>query len=110
MENSHDFNTLTENENGYIGYCPCCRKYNLAYKNSLFILNEFEFGAFQEMLENRVGILDFWTSHGKEFMMRTPLKNYYILWKECEIDEVLEMMEEIALLVEAHRMVNVNKN
>ena len=62
------------------------------------------------MLENRVGILDFWTSHGKEFMMRTPWKNYYIVWKECEIDEVLEMMEEIALLVEAHRVVNINKN
>ncbi len=110
MENSHDFKTLTENENGYIGFCPCCKKYNLAYKNSLFIFSEFEFGAFQDMLESRIGIHDFWTSHGKELMLRTPLKNYYILLSEAEIEEILNMMDDIALLVEAHRVMNMNKN
>lgn len=110
MENSHDFKTLTANTNGYIGYCPCCKKYNLAYKNSLFIFNEFEFGAFQDMLEKRIGIHDFYTSHGKELMLRTPLMNYYILLKEAEIEEMLNMMDDVSLLLKAHRRVNVNKN
>jgi hypothetical protein len=106
----HSLRSLTEKPFGYIGYCPCCKKYNLAYKNSLFILSEFEIDAFCEMMIDKVGFADFETTHGKQYMMKTPMNNYYILLTEPEIDEIIAMILEVGLIIDAHRLVNTNVN
>jgi len=58
---------------------------------------------FYGMIQERVGMYDFQTSHGKEVMMKTPLNNYFILFKERELDEFSEMLTQAYLLIESYK-------
>ncbi|WP_234737011.1 DUF6686 family protein [Tellurirhabdus bombi] len=100
MEHEHRLRTLTERENGYIGYCAGCQSYNVAYKNSLFVLQESEFSCYRQVLVSRVGMRPFFTTHGKEWLLKTPMLNYFLLLTDEEIDEVVAMMDEASLLRE----------
>ncbi|WP_026998184.1 DUF6686 family protein [Flectobacillus major] len=106
MYHSHDLVSIIERDTGYIGYCEACQKYNFAYKNALFIFSEDEFRAFRQLLVERIGLYEFYTSHGKELFLKTPLPNYFILFAENEIEEMLEMITETTLILDARRIVN----
>jgi len=56
MIHDHNLRNLTQNKNGYIAYCDGCQRYNVAYKNTLFIFNETELKIFREVLTNRIGV------------------------------------------------------
>ncbi|MFT4033564.1 MAG: hypothetical protein QM669_14185 [Siphonobacter sp.] len=106
MHQSHSFRTLTHHDNGYIGYCDGCQTYNVAYNNILLIFNADDYHYFLEMLHDRTNMMYFPTSHGKEILMRSPVLNLNILLSEDELQEIISMMEEISLLVEAQKILN----
>lgn len=106
MAHQHQFRTITEFEDGYIGICETCRTVNLAYKNSLFCVPEAEFDEFRRMLDQRIGVRYFPTSHGKEMLLHTPTQYYSVLFSEDELDELLGHMAEVALVLEANRILN----
>ncbi|MFN4147780.1 MAG: DUF6686 family protein [Runella sp.] len=105
----HHFQTLVEKPYGYIGICETCHTYNLAYKNFLLCLNENEMQWFRQCLTEGTMIAPFYTSHGKELIHQTPMRNFFLLFSTYEIEQLLEMMNEVALLVEARKILkNVN--
>ena len=108
-QNTHKFTTIIENHHGYIGYCKCCQMVNVCYKNSLFCFQLSEYQWFCKLIEERKCMFDYHTSHGKEVMMKTPMNNYYILFKESELDEFSEMLQKAMWLVETFKNVkNLN--
>ena len=108
-QTSHKFNTIVENQHGYIGFCHCCQIVNVCFKNSLFCFQLSEYQWFYGIIKERKSMLDFHTSHGKEIMMKTPMHNYYILFTDSELDEFSEMLKQAALLVETFRNIQ-NQN
>ena len=100
MEHQHHLKTLSQNENGYIGYCAGCQSFNVAYKNSLFILAEAEFACYQEVMADRTAMRPFFTTHGKEWLMKTPMPNYFITFSDDEINDLIQLMEEATLIME----------
>jgi hypothetical protein len=106
MNNRHDLRSLVEWENGYIGHCSCCGTYNVAYKNSLFVLKAAEFDWFREVMLSREYLGTFQTTHGKEIYVPTPLQNYFILFSEDELTELLEKLAEVSPLVQADQILN----
>lgn len=106
MAPKHQLHHLIEWENGYIGYCPCCRTYNVAFMNSLFVLKTDEYAWFQQMLANKSCMAPLYTTHGKEVMLRTPMSNYFVLFTYDELDELLEKMTEASPLIQAHAILN----
>jgi len=108
MEHEHRLRTLAERENGYVGYCAGCRSYNIAYKNSLFILQEQEYWCYRQVLTDRIGMRSFFTSHGKEWLLNTPMANYYILLNDAEIEEISQMMDEASVLIEVGQILGAS--
>lgn len=106
---AHQFKTLVDHHHGYVGFCQCCQTVNICYKNSLFCLELSAYQLFSEMIQERVGMYEFHTSHGKEVMMKTPLNNYFILFKERELDEFSDMLKQACLLIETFKGVR-NRN
>jgi hypothetical protein len=108
-QSSHNFKTIIEIEHGYIGYCKCCQMVNVCYKNSLFCFQLSEYQWFCQLIEERKCMFEFHTSHGKEVMVKTPMHNYYILFKQSELHEFSEMLHQAMFLVETFRTVkNIN--
>lgn len=108
-QSSHKFQTIVENHHGYIGYCKCCQTISVCYKNSLFCFQLPEYQWFCKLIEERKGMLEYQTSHGKQVMMKTPMNNYYLLFKETELDEFLEMLQQAMFLVETFEYIkNLN--
>ena len=108
-QTSHKFTTIVENQQGYIGYCKCCQTVSVCYKNSLFCFQLSEYQWFCQLIEERKCMLEYHTSHGKEVMMKTPMNNYYLLFKEIELDEFSEMLRQAMFLVETFKNVkNLN--
>lgn len=101
---SHQTKTLSECPNGYVGYCDCCQRFNVSYNNSLFIFSEDELKGFIQIVRERFGIKPFYTSHGKEVIVQTPMKNYFLVFTESEIGELLAMMTEASLIAEANQV------
>lgn len=101
---SHQTKTLSERPNGYVGYCECCQRFNVSYNNSLFIFSEGELKGFIQIVRERLGIKPFYTSHGKEVIVQTPMKNYFLVFTESEIGELLAMMTEASLIAEANQV------
>ncbi len=101
---SHQTKTLSERSNGYVGYCDCCARYNVSFNNSLFIFSSSEYKAFKQLLTERIGLNPFFTSHGKEMIAQTPMKNYYLVFSEKEVQELLDMMIEASLIVETNQI------
>jgi hypothetical protein len=110
MIHEHQLRTITQNNDGYIAYCDGCKKYNVAYKNSLLIFTELELDAFKQLLENRIGIYSFTTTHGKELFLKTPLSNLFILFTEAELKELVDMISKVNFLLNAHVRANSNQN
>lgn len=102
----HHIETLVKNRNGYAGICPCCNHYNIAFKNMLFNLNDYEFVWFRSLLVQKKMMCDFPTSHGKEILLSTPLPNFSILLTHYEIEQLLDMMNSVHLIVEARKIVD----
>ena len=108
MDHRHHLKNLTQCKNGYVGYCVGCQSYNVAYKNSLFILSRNEFDGYQEVMVKRTAMRPFFTTHGKEWLLRTPIPNYFILLADSEIDELTQMMDEARVLVEVDQILNTH--
>ncbi|UHG90450.1 DUF6686 family protein [Spirosoma oryzicola] len=100
MEHQHQLKCLTQQENGYIGYCAGCQSYNVAYKNMLFILSDQEFSLFRQAIADRVGMRPFYTMHGKEWLLKTPMPKYHLMLNDEEIEELCQMMSDAELLKE----------
>ena len=103
---NHQTQTLSERTNGYVGFCDCCQRFNVSFNNYLFIFSKAELRSIAEILRDKIGIKPFYTSHGKEIIVQTPMKNYYLVFTEVEIEELVDMMSEAALLSEANDILN----
>ena len=103
---SHHTKTLSECPNGYVGYCDCCARYNVSFNNSLFIFSDIEFAGFRQFLTDRTGISPFLTTHGKEVIVQTPMKNYYLVFSEPEIQQLLDMIIQASLIVETNQILS----
>ncbi len=103
----HHIETIVRKQDGYAGICPCCGNYNIAFKNLLFNLTEPEFRGLINLLADQRMMGDFPTSHGKEILIPTPLSNFFILLTNQEIGQLLEMMNEVRLVVEARRILGL---
>lgn len=108
MDHRHHLKTLTQCENGYVGYCAGCQSYNVAYKNSLFVLSSSEFDGYREVMTERTAMRPFFTTHGKEWLLKTPIPNYFILLADGEIDELTQMMGEATVLMEVDQILHTH--
>ncbi|TAG16843.1 MAG: hypothetical protein EAZ32_17665 [Cytophagia bacterium] len=109
MAHHHQFKTLIEKPYGYVGVCETCKIYNIGYKNFLLCLNEYEFEWFRNNLINGTMLTPFYTSHGKEFLHRTPMSNFYLTFSSDEVEELVAMLNEIVIVIEARKSLkNVN--
>ncbi|WP_428661362.1 DUF6686 family protein [Runella sp.] len=109
MTHQHPFKTLLEKDYGYVGVCESCKMYHIAYKNFMFCLDETEFEWFRQLLVEKKMVETFSTPHGKELIHYTPLSNFYLLFSYSEMDELLTLMNEISMTVEARKMLkNIN--
>lgn len=108
MEHQHHLKTLTQHENGYIGYCAGCRSYNVAYKNSLFILSEDEYTYYREVIVERTVMRPFFTTHGKEWLLKTPMQNYFMMFSDDEINELIQLMDEASLLMQVNQLLQTS--
>jgi hypothetical protein len=51
----------------------------------------------------------FYTSHGKECLMTTPISNYYLLFEEKELKNLEGMLNEASPILDAiERLSNLN--
>jgi hypothetical protein len=100
---THNYKTILENEVGYIGYCQCCQMVNVCYKNSLFAFKIDDYQWFFEVVSQRKCMRQFYTSHGKELMLPTPMNNYYILFEESELNTLTEMIKESMFLIDTFK-------
>lgn len=107
---AHTIETLVKHKNGYVGICKCCKTFNVAYKNMLFSLKEAEFERFKYMLSQKEMMSEFRTTHGKELLISTPVPNYFILLKYSEITQLLGMLHQCSLIVEAKRILQNSQN
>lgn len=107
MEHQHHLRNLIQQENGYIGYCAGCQSYNVAYKNSLFILSESEFACYREVMAERTAMRPFFTTHDKSWLLKTPMPNYFMLFSDNELDELVQMMDEASILMEVDQLLRV---
>lgn len=107
---AHTIETLVKKKYGYVGICSCCGTYNVAFKNMLFSLSQAEFDWFSTLLTEKRIMSEFRTSHGKELLLPTPIPNYWILLTRAEIDQLLDMMTQCLLIVEARRILNGSMN
>ncbi len=101
---THSLETIIEKETGYIGFCKGCQVFNVAYKNALFLLGTSELDAFSAMLHEQIGMQDFYTSHGKELFLRTPMTNFFLLFTHQEIAELCDMLNEAQLVLQARSL------
>ena len=99
----HDFRTLVEDDNGYIGICQSCNQYSVAYKNLLWCFQAHEIDWFEDMLKNKKYMYRFYTSHRKTLLHTTPLDNFHILFEDKEIRELLNMLKQVRLIVNARK-------
>lgn len=102
-QKSHNYITIIENNRGYIGYCKCCQTVSVCYQNSLFCFQLPEYQWFCKLIEERKYMTEYNTSHGKEVLMKTPMNNYYILFKQSELDEFSEMLQQATFLVDTFK-------
>ena len=108
-QTSHNFNTIVENHHGFIGYCRCCQMVNICFKNSLFCFQLSEYQWFYSLIQERKCMFECHTSHGKQVMMKTPMNNYYILFKESELEEFSKMLQQAIFLIDTFKNVkNLN--
>ncbi|GAB3998105.1 hypothetical protein GCM10028807_44910 [Spirosoma daeguense] len=110
MEHKHQLKSLSQTDNGYVGYCAGCQSYNVAFKNSLFILSEEEFTCYRQVMLDRTAMSPFFTTHGKEWLLKTPMPNYFILFSDPEIDELIQMLNEAHLLREVEQILEAPTN
>lgn len=101
---NHQTQTLSERTNGYVGFCDCCQRFNVSFNNSLFIFSKKELRNFAEILRDKIGIKPFYTSHGKEIILQTPMSNYYLVFTDAEINELIHMISEALLLSDANEI------
>jgi hypothetical protein len=99
----HDFRTLIETKNGYIGVCQTCNQYSIAYKNLLWSFEAFEIDWFEDVLKQKKYMYRFHTSHHKTLLHTTPLDNFFVLFEDTEIKEIRNMIKEVRLVVEARK-------
>lgn len=106
MTHKHHIRTLAETDFGYVGICQCCSTVNVAFQNSLFCLTLDQFDAFAEMMHDRLIMRPFGTSHGKQWMLPTPMPNYFLLFAETDLDNLCALLTEAAPVLEAERILN----
>jgi hypothetical protein len=99
----HQFKTLLEAENGYIGICEMCNTYSIAYKNMLWNLEATEVDWFEDVLKKRRFMDRFTTTHGKDLLHATPINNFFILFNDTEIKELLSMIKKVRLIIDARK-------
>lgn len=109
MDHKHHFRTFAENEFGYIGMCAGCRIINVAFQNSLFCLTLDQFDDFAEMMHDRISMRPFQTTHGKEFMLFTPMPNYFLLFSDADLIGLSSLLAEAAPVLEAERILDMNQ-
>lgn len=109
MQHNHQFRTFAENEFGYIGLCEGCRTINVAFQNSLFCLTLDQFDAFAEMIHNRLAMRPVSTTHGKEFMLSTPMPNYFLLFSDADLTSLCALLNEAAPILEAERILDLSQ-
>ncbi|WP_375444205.1 DUF6686 family protein [uncultured Fibrella sp.] len=109
MQHNHKFRTFVETEFGYIGMCVGCRTINVAFQNSLFCLTLDQFEAFAEMMHNRLAMRPINTTHGKEFMLPTPMPNYFLLFSEQDLASLCALLNEAAPVLEAERILDLSQ-
>ncbi|MEZ0483131.1 DUF6686 family protein [Fibrella aquatica] len=109
MHHNHKFRTFAETEFGYVGMCAGCRTINIAYQNSLFCLTLDQFDAFAEMMHNRRAMRPVSTTHGKEFMLPTPMPNYFLLFSDDDLTSLCALLNEAAPILEAERILDLSQ-
>ncbi len=106
MTHKHHFRTFAETIHGYIGLCDGCGVINVAFNNSLFCLTFEQFEGFYEMVTDRAGMRPFGTTHGKEWLLHTPMPNYFLIFSDEELDHLKTLLDEATPVLEAQRILN----
>lgn len=109
MQHSHTFRPFAETEFGYVGLCTSCRVINVAFQNSLFCLTLDQFEAFAEMMYDRLAMRPVSTSHGKEWLLPTPMPNYFLLFSDEDLQNLCALLSEAAPVLEAERILSLSQ-
>ena len=96
---------LSEKKEGYTGKCSCCDNINFVYKNIAIKFTPDEFDMFSTYL-NTLNTEDFILENinGRNVFMRSPVKNIVFCFSKAEIEEIRELLNETALLLDVYRI------
>ena len=104
---SEKFKILSTCKEGYIGVCTCCREFSLAYNNLLITFPEEGMINFYHWLQggaksskNKVAM-----QHNRNSLFKGPAANFYMAFNDREIEEILNMIREAMLIVEAKKII-----
>lgn len=111
MHKKTSFKILAETDNGYIGVCECCNEFNFAYKNVLLTFQEEElFQFFEWIIAKRDSPGHFMPlRHGRDKLFSSPNSNLFIVYNDCELDEIVLMYNETLLILEARKVLLANR-
>lgn len=90
---------LSQTQNGYIGQCPCCDRFNFMFNNLLFVFNLESLQKFGQMLyeeEHRTPALP----NGKSYVFPSPLPNFMLTFRLEELEEIRTLFQETFLSLE----------
>jgi hypothetical protein len=106
-ENSR-FKVLSQEVDGYIGFCECCGQFNFAYKTVLLTFTEDDFHRFFDwLISNRYAPEHYAPlQHGRTRMYASPHSNLFLTYAEEELDAITHLYQQALLILEAQRILS----
>lgn len=107
INESTNFQVLSECDDGYIGVCRCCWEFNFVFKNVLLTFQEPEMCEFFDWLlecrRNRTMVMPL--PIGDRHVYRSPLYNMFLVYSEEELDLVEQLYTETKLILETIKII-----
>lgn len=107
-----DIVAAIENGYGYISRCVCCEEFNVTYKNVLLVFNEESMKRFFDWISSsRLSPENYQPlPHGRNRIYSSPHSNLYLVYNDCELDELSQLFGEAKLILEARRIASAGRN
>jgi hypothetical protein len=107
MHQGPEFQIISQCDNGYIGYCPCCEQLNFVYKNVLLTFREEGMYHFCDWLIECKGDPDhtYHLDKGTHYLYSSPLRNMFLFYSESDLQEIEKLYAEARIILEARKLI-----
>lgn len=111
MHQNSSFRILSECLHGYIGMCECCREFNFAYKTVLLTFQEDSMAIFFEWIMASRFLPEHYMPlrHGSRRIFSSPHGNLFLVYRDEEIDQILQLYSQVRLILEAEKVLLSNR-